>query len=64
MFVRLRDEPGHFYNDFRLMASRVTPKPYEVSIGAAREGDAEGMAFMLRCPPVWPVMSKAEQPAD
>lgn len=56
VFVRLRDQSGHFYNDFRLMASRVAPKPYEVSIGVANEDDEEGMAFIQRCTPVWPVI--------
>ena len=59
VFVRLRDQSGHFYNDFRLMASRVTPEPYQVSIGVANEDDEAGVAFIQRCPPVWPVMGEA-----
>ena len=58
VFVRLRDQSGHFYNDFRLLAARVTPKPYEVSIGVANGDDEEGMAFIQRCPPVWPVIAE------
>ena len=64
VFVRLRDNPGHFYNDFRIMAERATPKPYRLSIGAAREGDKEGMAFFQRCAPVWPVLGRSGTRTD
>ena len=40
-----------------LMGARVTPPPYEVSTGAADEADKKGMAFLLGCRPVWPVIA-------
>lgn len=60
VMVRLRDQSGHFYYDFRLMASRVTPKPCEVFCGVANEDDAEGMDFLQRSPPLWPVFDGNE----
>jgi len=40
-----------------LMGARVTPPPFEVSIGVADEADRKGMAFLLGCRPVWPVIA-------
>jgi hypothetical protein len=54
--VRLRDNPGHFFNDFSLMVSRVAPKGLKVAVAAARLDDEEGMAFFQRCMPLWPVV--------
>jgi hypothetical protein len=56
IFVRLRDQPGHFYNDFRLMVSRAAPQSCRVSVGITQEDDEKGMAYIQSCTPVWPVM--------
>jgi hypothetical protein len=55
--VRLRDNPGDFFNDFSLMVTRLKPKGFEVAVAAARLEDAEGMAFLQRCTPLWPVIA-------
>lgn len=54
--VRLRDNAGHFYNDFCLMVEQRTPKDYQRMVGAAEPDNAEGMEFLARCTPVWPVV--------
>jgi hypothetical protein len=54
--VRLRDNPGHFFNDFSLVVSQVAPKGCKVAVAAARLDDEEGMAFFQRCTPLWPVV--------
>jgi hypothetical protein len=54
--VRLRDNPGAFFNDFSLMVARMAPKGREVYVGAAHPDDKEGLAFFQRCTPLWPVV--------
>ena len=56
--VRLRDSAGVFYNDIALMVTRLRPKGCEVLVAAARPEDAEGMAFLQRCTPLWPVIAE------
>lgn len=59
IIVRLRDNAGHFYNDFQLMVHKTVPKPYSVLVGAARMEDTAGMAFLERCTPLWPILKGA-----
>jgi hypothetical protein len=56
LVVRLRDNPGHFYNDFSLMVRRMAPENLQVATAAANLDDPEGMAFFQRCQPLWPVV--------
>ena len=56
IIVRLRDNAGHFYNDFCMMVERLTPEDCKALVGVAEPEDEEGMAFLSRCTPLWPVV--------
>jgi hypothetical protein len=60
VLLRLRDNPGYFYNDFQIMAQKNTPKPYETLIGvpSAEAWEEPQMEFLREATPVWPVMRK------
>jgi hypothetical protein len=54
--LRLRDNPGYFYNDFQMMVQKMTPKPYEAFVGVLPPENEEDLAFFQRCTPVWPIV--------
>jgi len=56
IIVRLRDNAGHFYNDFCLMVEQTVPKGFTRAVGAVEPDDEAGMEFLARCTPVWPVV--------
>ena len=56
IIVRLRDNAGHFYNDFQILVEKSVSKPYSVLVGAAQSEDTAGMEFLARCTPLWPVV--------
>ena len=58
VLLRLRDNPGHFYNDFQIMVQKNTPKPYETLVGvpSAEQWEEPQMEFLRKATPVWPVM--------
>ena len=58
MVLRLRDNPGYFYNDFQIMVQKNTPKPYEAFVGVppAEQWEGPQMEFLREVTPVWPVM--------
>jgi hypothetical protein len=58
VLLRLRDNPGYFYNDFQIMAQKNTPKPYEAYVGvpSAEQWEEPQMEFLRKATPVWPVM--------
>lgn len=58
--VRLRDHSGDFYNDFSLMVARLKPEDCQVLTAAASLEDEEGMEFLQRCTPLWPVLAESE----
>ena len=56
IIVRLRDNAGHFYNDFQHVVQKTPHAPYNVLVGAIEVEDTAGMAFLDRCTPLWPIM--------
>jgi hypothetical protein len=58
--LRLRDNPGYFYNDFQIMVQKMTPKPYDAYTGvpSAEQWEQPQMEFLRKATPVWPVMHK------
>jgi hypothetical protein len=58
VLLRLRDNPGYFYNDFQIMTQKNTPKPYESFVGmpSAEQWEEPQMEFLRQATPVWPVM--------
>ena len=57
--LRLRDNSGHFYNDFSLMMGRSAPRNIETQTAGIEPDDAEGQAFLDRCTPLWPILKGA-----
>ena len=58
VLLRLRDNPGYFYNDFQIMVQKNTPKSYETFVGvpSAAQWEEPQMEFLRNATPVWPVM--------
>lgn len=58
VLLRLRDNPGYFYNDFQIMVQKNTPKPYEAFVGvpSAVNWAEPQMEFLRNATPVWPVL--------
>ena len=56
IFLRLRDNPGYFYNDFSLMLGRTAPRNIETQSGVVEPDDAKGQAFLDCCTPLWPIL--------
>lgn len=56
MILRLRNMDNHFYNDFCLMVSRLLPKHLDFAAGVMTEDNEDGMEFLNRNKPLWPVM--------
>lgn len=56
LMLRLRDDAGHFYNDFRMMVSRFAPKDCELVTGAVPPDDEAGLAHIATCNPLWPIL--------
>lgn len=51
----LRSLDNDFYNDFGLMLGRLLPKGMTSATAVMTEKDKEGMAFLQRNKPLWPV---------
>lgn len=54
----LRGTDNDFYNDFCLMAQRLTPRHLDFCCGVITPEDTDGVAFLQRYSPLWPVMRK------
>ncbi len=56
IILRLRDNAGHFYNDFCLVLEQTLSKEFARAVGVIEPDDEDGMKFLARCTPVWPVV--------
>jgi len=58
VLLRLRDNPGYFYNDFQIMVHKNTAKPYKVLLGvpSAAQWEEPQMEFLRKATPVWPLV--------
>lgn len=59
LILRLRDDAGHFFDDFEMMMERLVPEGCKLRVGAVVPEDAASMEFLARCTPVWPVLPGA-----
>ena len=59
IIVRLRDNAGHFFNDFQHVVQKAVPKPYHARVGDIEPDHTAGLAFLDRCTPLWPILKEA-----
>lgn len=56
LILRLRHEDNDFYNDFSLMAGKLTPKGIDLATGVVTDTDEQALEFLNRSEPLWPVL--------
>ena len=56
MILWLRSNDTHFYNDFCIMAQRLTPSHLEFFCAIVTSDDAKGVEFLQKYKPLWPIL--------
>ncbi|MES2657385.1 MAG: SseB family protein [Verrucomicrobiota bacterium] len=54
LILWLRGTDNHFYNDFVLMAQKLSPEGLEILVGVITSEQTEQVEFLSTRPPIWP----------